>query len=65
MIFVRVERSRQRLAVDGGQLDPAFISVLYNRDGESSYALCVEGHDPVVVESVRPILHEKPKFSAF
>lgn len=65
MIFVMMERSCQRLAFDGGQLDPAFISVLYHRDGESSYALRVEGRDPVVFGSVRPISHEKPKFNAF
>ena len=65
MIFITVERFCQRLAVDGGQLDPAFISLLYSRDGESSHALRVEGRNPVVVGSVRPFLHEKPKFNAF
>ena len=53
------------MVVDGGQLDPASISVLCNPNGESSYALRVEGRDSVVVGSVRPILHEKPKFNAF
>ena len=53
-------------AIDGGQLDPAFISVLYSRDGESDYTLRVEGHDAVVGGVVRyhPILHEKPIFNA-
>ena len=54
------------LGIDGGQLDPAFISILYSRDGESSYALRVEARDTVVVGvgSYHPIMHEKPIFNA-
>jgi hypothetical protein len=47
------------------QLEPTFIVVPHNRDGESSHALGVERRDPEFVGDVHPILHENPKFNAF